>query len=56
MDAGIAATTALTRQAIALAVLKQSAESQRKVADMLQQIVENVPVSSSRGTNVNLSA
>jgi hypothetical protein len=56
MDAGIAATAALTRQAIALEVLKKSAESQGKIAEMLQQAVENVPAPASRGVNVNISA
>lgn len=56
MEASVIATAALTRQAISLEVLKQSMEMQRQIVDMLAQAVENVPVSPSRGTNLNISA
>ena len=56
VSAGIAAQLALTQQAIALEVLKQSADMQQQVATMLQESVASVPVSGTLGTNVNVAA
>jgi hypothetical protein len=51
----IAAELALTRQNVALSVVKASAEADKAVANILDQAVQNAPVSSSRGVNVNRS-
>lgn len=56
VSAAIGAQVAMTQQAIALEVLKQSANVQQELATMLQQSVANVPASSTLGTNVDLSA
>ncbi len=53
IPAGIAAEAALAQQAVALSVLKQSAQAQAQIANMLQDAI--VPVSS-RGGIVNISA
>ncbi len=56
ISAGVAVQAALTRQAIALEVLKQSADLQQKSADILLESIVNVPASGNRGANVNISA
>lgn len=56
IPAGIAAQQALTQQAIALSVLKQAADADKAIANMLQNAVESVPVSQARGSSVNISA
>lgn len=53
--AGVAVQLAMTRQAIALEVIKQSAEMQQSVVAMLEETILNVPVSG-RGGTVNISA
>lgn len=53
IPATIAAEAALTRQAVALSVIKQNAEAAQGLANILEQSVQNVPVSSSRGANIN---
>lgn len=50
----IAAEAALSRQNVALSMIKQSADVQKQVADILSQATEDVPVSSSRGSSVNI--
>lgn len=55
ISAGLAAQTALTRQAIALETIKMAADMSQQMADILAQALD-VPVSNSRGTTVNLSA
>lgn len=52
----IAAEAALTKQNIALSVIKQSADQAQAVAQILDQSVSSAPVSGSRGSNVNTSA
>lgn len=52
----IAAELAITRQNVALSVIKQSAEQQEAIAGILDQAVRSAPVSGTRGTNVNISA
>ena len=56
VSAGIAAQLALTQQAIALEVLKQSAQLQQQSMAALLETIVSVPVSSNLGTNINLSA
>jgi|GEM_PF-1265315 hypothetical protein len=56
IPAGIAAQTALTQQAIALSVMKQSADMQMQLVAMLDEALANVPVSATRGTSLNMQA
>ena len=53
--AAIGATQAMTQQALALSMVKAAADSSQKMADLLAQMVDSVPVSS-RGGTVNFSA
>lgn len=57
MDAasGVMINAAMTRQAIALEMVKMSADMQKQVVSLLEQAVANVPVSG-RGQAVNISA
>lgn len=55
-SAGIAAQAAMTRQTIALSVLKQSADMEKKLASILEAAVSSVPVSSLRGSALNIQA
>lgn len=54
--AAIAAEQALTRQNVALSVVKASAEADAAIANILDQAARSAPVSSSLGSNVNISA
>ncbi|WP_041802393.1 hypothetical protein [Micavibrio aeruginosavorus] len=56
LPAMIAANMAMTQQAIALEMIKQAADMQQQMVQMLQESVASVPVSSSRGTAVNIAA
>jgi hypothetical protein len=60
MDAasGIAAQIAQTRQNVAFSAIKQNAQAEQQIADILQQSSDAtaVPNSPVRGTNVDLSA
>lgn len=56
ISAGVAAQVALTQQAIALEVIKQSVELQQQSIAALLDSVASVPVSGTLGTNVNISA
>ncbi len=56
IPAGIAAEAALTRQNVALSVIKQSAEQDKAIASILDQAVENTSSNSGRGQNVNILA
>jgi hypothetical protein len=53
---GIAAEQALLRQAVALSVIKQSADMDKAMVAILDQAIRSVPVSPVRGGNVSLSA
>lgn len=55
IPAGIAANVALTRQAIALETVKSAADMAQKMADMIAETAQNVPMASSRGTIVNFT-
>lgn len=54
MDVAIGAQMAMTQQAVALAVIKQSAEMQQKMAEILMDSIVTVP-GGSRGGMVNMS-
>lgn len=56
VSAGIAVQQAMIQQAIAMAVIKQNAQADRQIANILMQAVESVPAASHRGVNVNLRA
>lgn len=58
MDAasGIAAQVAQTRNDFALTAIKQNADADKRVADLLQSAAASVPGSPIRGTNVNIKA
>jgi len=53
IPADIAAEQAQARLNVALSSIKANAEAQAQVANILQEATQNVPVSSSRGTNFN---
>lgn len=57
MDAttSIGVTQAMTQQAIATTMVKVAADASQKMADLLAQMVDSVPVASGRGGNVNFS-
>ncbi len=52
----IAAEMALTRQNIALSVIKQSAEQGQALAKIINDTARSAPVSGALGTNINTSA
>ena len=56
IPAGIAAEAAITRQNVALSVIKQNADQSKAVANILEQAVQNAPADGSRGTKVDLFA
>ena len=54
VPAGIAAETALSRQNVALSVIKSNAEQDQKLANVIEQSIQSAPVSNIRGTNINI--
>jgi len=54
VPATIAAEQLIAKQAMILSVLKQSAEQDQQIAKILEEASRNVPLSATRGTNVNL--
>ncbi|MDB2683040.1 hypothetical protein N9Z27_02170 [Alphaproteobacteria bacterium] len=52
----IAAEQAITRQNIALSVVKQAAEQQQAIVQIIDEAARSAPVHASRGANVNISA
>lgn len=56
IPAGIAAQAALTRQAVALEVVKQAADMEKQLVAMLEEAILSVPMSSSRGSALNIQA
>ncbi len=56
ISAGIQAQAALTRQTIAMSVLKQAADMEKQLAGILEAAANSVPVSSSRGSSINIQA
>ena len=53
LPAGIAAEQAIVKQNMAMSVLKQSAQADKAIANILEQSVQ---ASATLGTNVNISA
>ena len=56
ISAGIQAQAAMTRQSIAMSVLKQAADMEKQLAGILEAAIASVPVSSVRGSALNLQA
>ncbi len=54
IPASIAAETALTRQNVTLSVIKNNAEQDRQIANVIEQSIETAPTRSTRGTNLNI--
>lgn len=55
IPADIAAQAFLTRQAVALSVIKQAADTDKKLAGILEQAADNL-ATSGRGQRVNIRA
>lgn len=55
VPAGIAAEQAITRQNVALSVIKQSSEQQQKLVEIIDEAARSAPLSGARGSNVNIS-
>ena len=56
ISAGIQVQAAMTRQSIAMSVLKQAADMEKQLAGILEAAIASVPVSSVRGSALNLQA
>jgi len=56
LPATYAAELALNRQNVALSVIKASADQQNALAQIIDQAARTAPVSSSRGTNLNIKS
>ena len=56
ISAGIAAQAALTRQSIAMSMVKQAADMEKQLVAILDAAIANVPMSSSRGSAHNIQA
>lgn len=56
IPAGIEAQAALTRQNVALSVIRNAAQQDQAVADILRQSVETIKASTTRGVNLNTTA
>ncbi|MCI5059614.1 MAG: hypothetical protein MRY79_00925 [Alphaproteobacteria bacterium] len=56
IPAGIAAQTAQARANVALSAIKQNAEADKQIANLLESAVASIPTSPIRGTNVNIKA
>lgn len=52
----IAAEQALTRQNVALSVIKSANDQQQALVQILDEAARSAPVSGTRGSNVNLTA
>jgi len=55
IPASIAVEAAITRQNVALSVIKQAAQADRQIAGILEDAIKNVPTSSFRGGSLNIS-
>ena len=53
---GIGVQIAQSRHDFALGAIKQNADADKKVADLLQSAAASIPGSPIRGTNVNIKA
>ncbi len=56
IPAQAAVESALLKQAVALSVIKQSAQAEKGLANILEQAAQNVPASATRGTALNIKA
>ena len=56
LTSGVAAQQNLTQQMLGVSMVKQASQAQQQVANMVAQSASNVPSSSFRGQNVNISA
>lgn len=56
ISAGIAAQAALTRQSMAMSMVKQAADMEKQLVAILDAAIANVPMSSSRGSSLNIQA
>lgn len=56
IPAGVAAQAAMTRQAIAMSMVKQAADMEKQLVAILDAAISSVPVSSSRGSALNIQA
>lgn len=54
IPAALAAQSAITKQNIGLAVVKQAAQSDQAVANIVQEAVENSPLASGNGRGGNI--
>lgn len=54
--ASVAAQIAQARSEFSLGAIKQNADAEKQVADLLQSAASSVPGSPVRGTNVNIKA
>ena len=55
-ELAVAASSSMNRLTAAVSLVKAAADAQAKMAELIAQAADNVPVSSSRGVNVNVSA
>lgn len=56
LPAAIAAQQAQLQANVAMSAIKSAAQADQQLANLLLETIENVPVSASRGTNLNTSA
>lgn len=56
IPANIATEAAITRQNVALSTIKQSADQAEMFARVIEETIASAPVSSTRGTSVDISA
>ncbi len=56
ISAGIAAQAALTRQSMAMSMVKQAADMEKQLVAILDAAIASVPMSSSRGSALNIQA
>jgi len=54
--AAIAAQTAVLRQNVALSAIRQSNDQAQAIAGILEEAARSIPTSSSRGSNINITA
>lgn len=54
IPAALAAQSAITKQNIGLAVIKQAAQSDQAVANIVKQAVDNSPLASGNGRGSNI--
>ncbi len=55
-ELGVAVQNAVLRQNITVSLIKQVAQQEQAIANLVDSVAQSVPVSSSRGGNVNIRA